>query len=565
MNSIWIKQYEPGVHSTLSYPDLVLPDLLASSAKRYPGRPAISYYGRVLTYRKLDTLVNQFAHALIRIGIQQGSIVGIMLPNVPQAVIGYFGSLRAGASVMPINPLYVTDEIERQVTDADCEVVLTLTQFLPRVEPLLSRTCLRRVIVTGPEDYLPWPKRLLYPWAQSGRAQRTKVKSTPDIVPFSRLMTGSTDSPRIRVSQEDIAVLQYTGGTTGLPKGVMLTHRNLICNTWQCRHWMPSLREGEEKFLAVLPFFHVYGMSVCQNLAISIAGSLTLLPRFQVSEVLEVITREQITFFPGIPAMYSAINSYHHLDRYDLRSIRLCMSGAGPLPEAVQDRFEALTRARLVEGYGLSEAGPVTHANPINPVPGKRCRRSIGLPLPDTVAKVMDIETGERELPIGEVGELVVRGPQIMRGYWKRDEETRQVLKNGWLYTGDLARMDREGFFYIEDRKKDMIKSGGENVYPREIEEVLYRYPKVKEAVVVGLPQDMRGELIKAYVVLKEGEYATAAELLDYCREHLAKFKVPKKVEFRNELPKTLVGKVLRRVLIEEERRKQSARCDQEA
>lgn len=564
MNPVWIQQYEPGVLSTLSYPDLVLPDLLADAARRYSDRPAISYYGRVLSYRELDALVSQFANALLRIGVQRGSVVGLMLPNLPQTVIGYFGSLRAGASVMPINPLYVTNEIERQVTDADCEVILTLSQLVPRVQPVLGRTCLRYVIVTGPEDYLPWLKRLLYPWTRSGRAQRTEVRGTADIVHFRQFMTGSTAPPRVRISQEDIAVLQYTGGTTGIPKGVMLTHRNLICNTWQCRHWMPSLREGQEKFLAVLPFFHVYGMSVCQNLAISIAGSLTLLPRFQVSEVLEAIARERITFFPGIPAMYSAINNHHCLDRYDLRSIRLCMSGAGPLPEAVQDRFEALTGARLVEGYGLSEAGPVTHANPVGFELSKRRRRSIGLPLADTEAKIVDIETGEREVPVGEIGELIVRGPQVMRGYWKRSEETHRVLRNGWLYTGDLARMDRDGFFYIEDRKKDMIKSGGENVYPREIEEVLYRHPKVKEAVVVGLPQDMRGELIKAYVVLRDGEQATPAELLDHCREYLAKFKVPKKVEFRNELPKTLIGKVLRRVLIEEESNSQRTRCEEE-
>ena len=278
-----------------------------------------------------------------------------------------------------------------------------------------------------------------------------------------------------------------------------------------------------------------------------------MLPRFQVTEVLRTVASERVTVFPGIPSMYAAINNHQHLDQHDLGSIRLCISGAGPLPLPVQERFEALTGARLVEGYGLTEAGPVTHVNPINPCSGGRRQRSIGLPLPDTDARIMDVETGEQELPVGEVGELAVRGPQVMYGYWKRDQETRQVLREGWLFTGDLARRDADGYFYIEDRKKDMIKSGGENVFPREVEEVLLRHPKVKDAVVVGLPLGLRGELIKAYVVLKEGERASHAEILDHCRKDLAKFKVPKRVEFRSELPKTLVGKVLRRVLVEEE------------
>jgi len=322
---------------------------------------------------------------------------------------------------------------------------------------------------------------------------------------------------------------------------------------------MTSLREGEEVFLGVLPFFHVYGMSACQNLAVSIAGALVLLPRFHVSEVLDAIARERITVFPGIPAMYGAINNHQDLDRYDLKSVRLCISGAGPLHPSVQDRFESLTGARLVEGYGLTEAGPVTHVNPIHSASAQRRRRSIGLPLPDTDARIMDVETGNQELPIGEIGELVIRGPQVMQGYWKRDQETQQALRGGWLFTGDLARRDAAGFFSIEDRKKDMIKSGGENVYPREVEEVLVLYPKIKEAVVVGLPLGLRGELIKAYVVLKDGQTATASEILEHCRKGLAKFKVPKKVEFRIELPKTLVGKVLRRVLVEEELKKRQA------
>jgi len=555
----WIEQYDAGVPQTLSYPAVSLPELLTQSAARFPTRPAIKFYGRVISYGELDALVNQFAQALIKLQVSKGSVVGLMLPNLPQTVIGHYGSLRAGALVTPINPLYVEREIEHQVTDCGCETILALDQFYPRIEPLVGRTCLKRVILTRVEDYLPWLKRLLYPLKTLRQGHRTAPARRRGTHSLKQLMAGPATKPSVLVSPDDIALLQYTGGTTGTPKGVILTHRNLVCNTWQCRQWMTSLREGEEVFLGVLPFFHVYGMSACQNLAVSIAGALVLLPRFHVSEVLGAIARERITVFPGIPAMYGAINNHQGLDRYDLKSVRLCISGAGPLHPSVQDRFESLTGARLVEGYGLTEAGPVTHVNPIHSASALRRRRSIGLPLPDTDARIMDVETGNQELPIGEIGELVIRGPQVMQGYWKRDQETQQALRGGWLFTGDLARRDAAGFFSIEDRKKDMIKSGGENVYPREVEEVLVLYPKIKEAVVVGLPLGLRGELIKAYVVLKDGQTATAAEILEHCRKGLAKFKVPKKVEFRIELPKTLVGKVLRRVLVEEELKKNQA------
>lgn len=555
----WVEQYDSGVLQTLSYPDITLPELLTQSAARFPLRPALRFYGRSITYGELDVMANQFAQALISLQVRKGSVVGLMLPNLPQTVIGYYGSLRFGALVTPINPLYVEREIEYQVEDSSCETIIALEQFYPRIEPLLRRTCLRRVILTRVEDYLPWLKRLLYPLktlAQGHRAHPTRGMGTHSL---RKLMSGSASKPSVSVSPDDIALLQYTGGTTGTPKGVVLTHRNLVCNTWQCRHWMASLREGEEVFLGVLPFFHVYGMSACQNLSINIAGTLVLLPRFHVSEVLDAITRERVTIFPGIPAMYGAIINHQDLDRYDLKSLRLCISGAGPLPSSVQDRFEALTGASLVEGYGLTEAGPVTHVNPVRSTSAHRRRRSIGLPLPDTDARIMDVESGERELPIGEIGELAIRGPQVMQGYWKRNQETQQTFRGGWLFTGDLARRDEAGFFYIEDRKKDMIKSGGENVYPREVEEVLLLHDKVKEAVVVGLPQSLRGELIKAYVVLKDGQAATSAEILEHCRKELAKFKVPKKIEFRSDLPKTLIGKVLRRVLVEEELKKRQA------
>lgn len=556
MERVWTAHYDPDVPRNISYPNCVVPDLLLRAANDYPARPALRYYGASISYAELDGITTRFAGVLAHLRQGAKGVVGIMLPNLPQTVIAYFGSLKAGASVTPINPLYVEQEIAHQVTDAGCDTIIALSQFYARIAPLVGRTCLKHVILTGPEEFLPWFKRLLYPWVKRNERQRDPVPVSAAAIPWRALMNRPLEKRTVRVSPDDVALLQYTGGTTGTPKGVMLTHRNLVANTLQCCHWMPSLRKGEERFLAVLPFFHVYGMSACQNLSMSVAGCLTLLPRFQVSEVLKTIEQDQITVFPGIPAMYSAINNYQDLERHNLRSIRLCISGAGPLHPDVQRRFETLTGARLVEGYGLTEASPVTHVNPIHPNEANRRRRSIGLPLADTDVVIRDVETGQRDLPVGEVGELVIRGPQVMQGYWNRPEETQHVLRDGWLYTGDMARMDSDGFFYIEDRKKDMIKSGGENVYPREVEEVLCRHRKVKEAVVVGIPLGLRGELIKAYVVLMEGEQATAAELLDHCRKELAKFKVPKKLEFRSALPKTIVGKVLRRVLLEEELKK---------
>jgi len=365
--------------------------------------------------------------------------------------------------------------------------------------------------------------------------------------------SSSSSPPKEGAGPSDLALLQYTGGTTGTPKGVMLTHRNLVVNALQCRSWMPSLSEGEEIFLAVIPFFHVYGLSACLNMAISLGATLILQPRFGTKDVLKVIHKMRPTVFMGVQAMYVAINNAPNVKVYDLSSIKACISGAGPLHKEVQHQFESCTGGKLVEGYGLSEAAPVTHVNPIS---GGRREGSIGLPLSDTLAKVVDIESGKKTLNTEEVGELVVKGPQVMQGYWGKPSESANVLRDGWLHTGDMARMDKEGYFYIVDRKKDMIKTKGENVYPREVEEVLFEHPKIQDAVVVGLPDRFAGEIIKAYIVLKEGKTATNGEIFDFCQERLARFKVPKEIEFRVELPKTIIGKVLRRVLLDEEIKK---------
>ena len=556
MRQSWVSQYEAGVPSALIYPDETLDVRLTMTAARWPRRAAIRFYGRTIRYEEFDQLISQFAGALTSLGVRRGMVVGIMLPNLPQTVIAYYGAMRVGAVVTPINPLYVEAEITKQIDDSGCEVVLALESFYPRLGSLIGRTRLRNIVLTSVQEYLPWVKRMLYSFKTRASEQSPSIPTTESVSQLRKVMRAQYSPDGVATSLDDLALLQYTGGTTGVPKGVMLTHRNLLANTWQCRSWMPLLSEGVHIFLGVLPFFHVYGMSACQNLCFSVGGTLVLLPRFQVAEVLQTIVSERVTVFPGIPSMYAAINNHQHLDRYDLGSVRLCISGAGPLPLPVQERFESLSGARLVEGYGLTEASPVTHVNPIIPRSNERRPRSIGLPLPDTEARIVDVEGGEQEVADGEVGELVVKGPQVMRGYWNRIEETRRTIRDGWLFTGDLARRDVDGFFYIQDRKKDMIKSGGENVFPREVEEILLQHPKIKEACVVGLPLGLRGELIKAYVVLKDGQKATAAEVLAHCRKDLARFKVPKRVEFRTELPKTLIGKVLRRVLVEEELKK---------
>ncbi|MCG3113893.1 MAG: long-chain fatty acid--CoA ligase [Candidatus Manganitrophus sp. SB1] len=554
MDRPWLKFYEPSVPANLQYPPVPLHQLLIESTKKYPNQNAILFYGKGMTYRELDEETNRFAQALQKLGVRKGDRVAVMLPNVPQCVIAYYGALKIGAIVVMTNPLYVERELQIQLADSGAETIVALDFFYPRIEKAKQGTALKNIILTSVRDKLPWLLSLLYPIKAKKEGQWIHVEKTPPIYDMIEIMRQAPSSPPdVQVTETDLALLQYTGGTTGIPKGVMLTHKNMVANALQCRHWMPTLEEGNEVFLAVVPFFHVYGMSACMNLSIYLGTTLVLLPRFVTKDVLHAIQKTRSTIFMGVQAMYVAINNFPDVKKYDLSSIKVCISGAGPLHVEVQRQFEALTGGKLVEGYGLSEAAPVTHANPIH---GKRKPGSIGLPFPDTEVKVVDIETGTQPLPIGEVGELIVQGRQVMQGYWQKSEETNAVLRNGWLHTGDMAKMDEEGYFFIVDRKKDMIKTRGENVYPREVEEVLFRHPKVKDAVVVGLPDSFSGEKIKAYLILKEGENATAEEVLTFCRTELSKFKVPQEIEFRKELPKTIIGKVLRRVLIDEEMKK---------
>jgi long-chain acyl-CoA synthetase len=551
----WLKFYEAGVSPSLTYPDTTLGNVLAKTAEKYADHAALFFYGKKITYGELDTLANRFARALSGLGVQKGDRVALMLPNIPQLVMAYYGTLRTGAIVVMTNPLYHEHELEVQLKDSGAETLVSVDMYYPVISRALPKTGVKRLILCGIRDFLPFPKNLLYPIKAKIEKHWVSVKRVPPIHDFVDLLKNmSGASVDIPVSPNDTALFQYTGGTTGIPKGAVLTHRNLVVNAVQCREWLTVRNEGKERVLAALPFFHVYGMTTAMNLGVLIGAELILIPKFHTKEVLEAIQKHRPTLFPGIQAMYLAIGNYPEIHKYDLTSLKVALSGAGPLMREVQERFEHLTKARIIEGYGLSEASPVTHSNPIF---GKRKVCSIGLPWPDVDARIVDLETGEKTLPVGEAGELVVKGPQVMKGYWNKPGETALALRDGWLHTGDIAKMDGEGYFYIVDRIKDMIKTVGENVYPREVEEVLFMHPKVKEAVVVGLPhEEFLGEKIKAYIVLKEGVTATPEEFIKYCQEQLSKFKVPKEIEFRDQLPKTLVGKVLRRALRDEEMKK---------
>ncbi len=554
MDRPWYRFYQENVPHSFDYPSIPLYSLLDRTADHFPDAMAMSFFGKRISYRELQALTRKMAEVLYRLGVRKGDRVAIMLPNCPQTVIAYYGALRLGAIVVNTNPLYVEREMVHQFNDAGAETLITLDLFYEKSKNTMKQTKLKHLIFTGVQDFLPLLLKWLYPIKAKREKKWVNIPEEPGVYRWRDLMKGASerheDEP---VDTDEVALFQYTGGTTGVAKGVMLTHRNLVANAYQVRLWIPQAEEGREKALAVLPFFHVYGMTTAMNLPVLMAAEMILVPRFEVKQILHIIHKERPTIFPGVPTMYQAINMMERVERFDLSSVKYCISGAAPLPLQVMKRFTELTGAKLVEGYGLTEASPVTHANPLE---GVLKEGSIGIPFPDTDSKITDLETGE-DLPVGQVGELCVKGPQVMKGYWNMPEETKQVLtEDGWLKTGDIARMDEEGYFFIVDRKKDMIIAGGYNIYPRDIDEVLFTHPKIQDAVTVGVPDPYRGETVKAFVVLKPGETATEEEIIAYCRERLARYKVPKLVEFRESLPKSLVGKVLRKVLREEEIKK---------
>ncbi|GIV98210.1 MAG: long-chain-fatty-acid--CoA ligase [Herpetosiphonaceae bacterium] len=565
----WYRFYDQRTPRTLTYPEITIDYFLDEAAGSDPDKRAVTFIlkyllggramiGGKLTYRQLREAADRFATALADLGVRKGDRIAVMLPNSPQFVIAFFAAMRLGAVVVNTNPTYTPREIKHQVEDSGAETIVLLNLFLPRLREIQSELPhLKRVIVTHIFDTLPFPSSALVRRAQKKEPDWVEVQTDDQTLLFGDLLKRYPPAPpKVERSPNDVALFQYTGGTTGLPKAAMLTHRNIVSNVLQIKAWLPDGQRGTERVMCAIPFFHVYGMTVAMLYSVAMAADMLIVPNPRpIDNVMRIIDKERATVFPGVPAMYIGIINHPDLASYNLRSVRACISGSAPLPMEVQERFGELTGGRLVEGYGLTEAAPVTHCNPIY---GQRKSGSIGIPFPDVEAKIVDLETGE-EIPPGSdrQGELCVRGPQVMIGYWNRPEETAETIdSDGWLHTGDIATIDSDGYFYIVDRKKDMIIASGYKILPREVEEVLYTHPKVLEAVVAGVPDSYRGETVKAYIVPKPGEEPTVEEIIAHCKANLAPYKVPKLIEFRTELPKTIVGKVLRRILVEEEKKK---------
>jgi len=551
----WLAWYDPGVPAGIVVPDSTLPDLLTAAAREYPAAPAILFYGRVIDYAIFDRLATRFAFALRNAGVAPGERVALVLPNIPQAPVAYYGALRAGAIVVLTNPIFEAGGLVRQLTDAGATTLVALSMFHPLVMAVRERASVHRVIYTNLKEFLPPGQRRLFTLLRQEReGHRVPTDEARRALWMAHMLADTAAAPLPSCDPDEPAAILYTGGTTGEAKGVVHTHRSLVANALQVAAWLPAARRGAERVVCVLPFSHAYGMTACMNFSVAIAAAMILLPTFETAHVLHAIRRERATIFPGVPPMYAAIAEMNNARRYGLSSLRACISGAAPLPIEVQEGFERVTRARLVEGYGLTEAGPVTHANPLGSAHERHA--TIGIPLPSTDAKIVDATTGA-DLPPGRIGELLVRGPQVMQGYWNRPDDTADAFTpDGWLRTGDMARMDADGFFQIIERKKDVIIAGPYNIYPRDIEEVLYQHPKVLEAAVAGIPRPEGRPDLRAFVVLRKGEHATADEIIEFLRERLSAHKVPHIVEFRDALPRSFIGKVLRRALIDDDRQK---------
>jgi long-chain acyl-CoA synthetase len=544
----WLANYEKGVPEFVEYEDVCLPAFLKRSAERFPDRSALNFQGYRIQFRQLKEMVDRFASALSAFGVKRGDRVALLLPNTIPCVAAYYAVLKIGAIAVMNNPLYSDRELDHQFNDSGAKLLVTLDLLGNRMIDLRPKTRIKQIVITSIGDYLPFPKNWLFPLVAKKKKLAADVKPADDVFKWKAVLADhDPNPPAVTLGFEDVAMYQYTGGTTGVSKGVMLTHANLSKNVQQCRAWFPTFKEGAEVMLGALPFFHVFGLTTAMNFAIYMGWEDILVPKPQPEQLLEAIGKYKPTFAPLVPTMYIGILNHANIDRTPLTSIKGCFSGSAPLPVEVIRDFEKRTGAVIVEGYGLTETSPVTHINPF--AGGKRKAGSIGLPIPDTECRIVELNDGRTDLPTGETGELMVRGPQVMTGYWNKPDATAETLVDGWLHTGDIAQMDAEGYFYIVDRKKDMIISGGYNVYPRDIEEVFFEHPKVQEATAIGIPHPKRGEAVKVFIVLKEGATATQEEMIAFCHEKLAKYKWPTEVEFRTELPKSNVGKVLKKEL----------------
>jgi long-chain acyl-CoA synthetase len=548
----WLTSYGKNTPPTVPIPRQPLHRFLEAAADNVPKRAATVFYGSKLTYQQLEWQANQLAHGLQGLGVEPGERVMIVLPNMPQMIVAYYATLKTGGVVVLPNPDADGPAVIEQIKETNAQVLVTLREFAGLARAVQARVPLTLVFADLREAVSAHVYRqLLARWEAAGLGERAKAdRSYGGHLMRKLMMDTARTPPDVEVSSRDLAAVLYTSGTTDRPKGVRLTHGNLVANALQTRHWIPDLRYGQETFLSVLPLTHSYGMTGAMNVPIALGATIVLLPVFELEQVLQHIKEYKPSIFPGVPSIYMAINQAPNVRAYGLSSIKACISGSAPLPVEVQEAFEKLTRGRLVEGYGLTEASPVTHANPLD---GLRKAGSIGIPIPNTDAKIIDLVTGE-DLPPGQIGELLVKGPQVMEGYWAEEDaaEAESVLKDGWLYTGDVAVMDSDGYFQIISRKRDTILAGDYSVYPRDVEEVLYENSKVMEVAVVGVPSEESGQRVKAFVVPRPGTNLSKEELLDLCRRRLEEYAVPWDIEFREELPKSFVGKVLRRMLVEE-------------
>ena len=554
----WFTKYDAGVPKTIDYPKAPLYYFLEQSAQKYPDKPCTIFKGAVVTYKEMNEITDRIAAALADMGVKKGDRVGIFMPNTPQFVMAYFGILKAGGVVVATNPLYTPAEIEYQASDAGIEIMFVMTNFYKTIKAAQPKTKIKKLIVTNIKETLPPLLGFLFTLAKEKKGGfRLDGPLGEDEFWMQDLIKKYEPSqrPTVEIAPDDVALFQYSGGTTGVSKGAVATHFNVLANSLQIKNWMLNIEEGNEVVLMSIPLFHVYGMVAGLLFAMASGASLVMIPNAKdLKDNLDNIAKFKPTIFPGVPTLYNALNNHPDVvaGKYDLSSIKACISGSAPLMRETKEKFEELSGGKVFEGFGLSEAPTATHCNPLL---GENRTGSIGLPLPDVDAKIISLDDGETEMPVGEIGEIVINSPNVMKGYHNMPTETANALrklKDGktWLFTGDIARMDEDGYFYIVDRKKELIKPGGFQVWPREVEEVLMDHPKVLEAGVAGIPDPYRGETVKAWIVLKEGESATEEELKEFCKESLAPYKVPTHYEFRDELPKTTVGKILRRELV---------------
>lgn len=534
----WLEHYEAGVPYTVGVPNIPLHHLLRSSVRRFPLHPAIYFEGSRISYRRLNHEANRFANALLSLGVGKGARVVLLLPNVPQMVIGFYGTMKAGATAVFVPPVIEPEEVLRQVKDSDASVLVTLSMWAGLAKQIQESGGVPHVVLTDPADYLSLPKYLISNWRNRGYGLRNSIRWR------DWLGGNSTKSPMVEVMPEDLAVIQYTGGTTAQSKGVMLSHRNLVANALQTRHWLPEAVEGRERFLCVVPIFHSYGLTTAMNVPVSVGAAMILKAQFQTLDILKTIKKYKPTIFPGSPNMYVAINAFRGVRKYSIKSIKACISGSAPLPVEVQESFEKLTKGRLVEGYGLTEASPVTHANPLG---DNRRVGTIGVPLPSTESRIVDLTRKHKDVKPGQIGELAIRGPQVMMGYWKDPKATKEVLtEDGWLLTGDIAQVDEDDYVRIIARKADMwyptkIKKPA---FPRDVEEVIYEIPQVKEVAVTAVA----GHPFAFVIAGKDAPTPNA--VIAYCKRRLPGHLVPRFVFFLEDFPRTFIGKVLRRELV---------------